>query len=323
MAFNYKVFLDWAEGQYQEMLPYQIDMFNTQSMGCLNLTGGNFSGGTMTNTFWPLVSNMVKKRNLFDNNTLKNNVEISNDQESKVKIAAGTDRFITRPSDAQYVQMGEQVAGIHYGNAMAEYMVKDMVDTAILILVTCIGKEGTVLTKDITGDTPDTLSLRALNRTTGLFGDAEAQIRCWITHSTSFNDLIDNNLQNTAVLFKFGDVMIRTDASGKPFIVTDAPWLKSSDVTPVYSTLGLVQGAVIIEGPNDYLSDAQRYNEKNNIYDAFTSQWTYNARVKGYSWNAGSNTVASPDDSALGSAANWLKVRASHKLLPGVILKTN
>lgn len=322
MAFNYKVFLDWAEGSYQEMLAEQVQMFNAASMGCLTLTGGDFVGGIQTNTFWPLISNMVHKRNLFDNSDI-DDVEITNSEESKVKIAAGTDRFITRPSDASYVQMGEKTAGIHYGNALAEYMIQDMVHTAILMLVTCIGKEGATLTKDITGETVDTMNLRALNRTSGLFGDAESAIRCWITYSTPFNDLIDNNLANSNQLFSFGTVAIRTDASGKPFIVTDAPYLKSSDATPVYSTLGLVPGAVTIEGPNNYLSASERKTGKNNIYDAMQSEWTYNGKVKGYSWNAGQNTVASPDDAALGSANNWLKVRQNHKLLPGVILKCN
>jgi hypothetical protein len=301
------------------MLAEQVNMFNGASMGCLSLTGGDFSGGVATDTFWPLIDNMVHKRNLFNNDDI-DDVEISNSEESKVKIAAGTDRFVTRPSDASYIKMGDRVAGIHYGRALAEYMVQDMVHSAILMLTTCIGKEGATLIKDITGDDPDTMNLRALNRTSGLFGDAASAIRCWITHSTPFNDLIDNNLANSEQLFTFGTVSIRTDASGKPFIVTDAPYLVSADV---YSTLGLVPGAVVIEGPNNYLAASERKTGKNNIYDAMQSEWTYNAKVKGYSWNAGQNTVASPDDAALGSAASWLKVRENHKLLPGVILKTN
>ena len=322
MAFNYKVFLDWVEGSYQETLAENVNMFNEGSGGALVLTGGDFSGGVKTSTYWPIVANMVHKRNLFNNDAI-DDVEITNSEESKVKIAAGTDRFVTRPSDASYVQMGEQQAGMVFGAAFAEYMLQDMVHTAILGVVTAIGKEGTTLTKDITGEESDTMNLRALNRTAGLFGDKESLIQAWITHSTPFNDLIDNNLANSVQLFSFGTVAIRTDATGRRFIVTDAPYLKSSDATPVYSTLGLVPGAVVIEGPNNYLSASERKTGLNNIYDAWQAEWTYNMGIKGYSWNAGANTVASPDDPALGSAANWTKVRTSHKELPGVILKTN
>lgn len=322
MSFNYKIFLDWMRGYYTEMIDEQVDMFNTASDGCLSLVGSDFEGSLKTNTFWPIPDNMVQKRNVFSNENI-DDVEITDDEETKVKIAAGTKRLITRPSDARWINMSEREAARVWGIHLAQYSIQDMTHTAILALTASIEQEGATLINDITSSDQDTMNLRALNRTSGKFGDRAGAIRCWITHSTPFNDLIDNNLANSENLFSFGTVNIRTDASGKRFIVTDAPYLVDDSASSVYSVFGLTSNAVTVEGPNNWLSASERKTGKTNIYDAFQAEWTYNLKVKGYSWNGGSDTVSSPDDPAIGSSANWLKKRTSHKDLPGVILKCN
>ena len=325
MAFNYTIFLDYLYGSYVETIKEQVHLFNGASKGSLVLTGGDFIGGVQTQTFWPLVNDMVRKRNQYDKTSQIADVEITDDTESKVKIAAGTDRLITRPSDSSWIHLPEGEAGRVWGQHLATYTVKDMLHTAILGVTTAISQEtNPSLIRDITSaglnESTKTANLRSLNKTAGIFGDASDLIQAWLMHSTQWNDLIDSGLTNTAVLFRYDTVSIMSDVVGRPFIVTDSPFLVNSST---YSVLGLTTGAVTIEGPNNYLSASERKTGLNNIYDAWQAEWTYNMKIKGYSWNGGQNTISSPDDPAIGTSANWLKKRQSHKDLPGVILKCN
>jgi hypothetical protein len=326
MAFNYTLFLDYLYGNFVETIKEQVHLFNAASKGSLILTGGDFIGGMQTSTFYPIVADMIHKRNIFDKTGVVNDVEISDDTESKVKIAAGTDRLITRPSDAQWINKSEYEAAEVWGQAVSTYTVKDMLHTAILAMITAMSQEtAPSLIRDITSgglnETTKTANLRSLNKTSGIFGDAQNTILSWIMHSTQWNDLIDSGLANTAVLFRYDTVSIMADVLGRPFIVIDAPYLVNGSV---YSILGLTAGAVTVEGPNNYLTGHQELiTGKQQLYNAMQMQWTYNLKVKGYSWNGGQNTISSPDDPAIGTSANWLKKRQSYKDLPGVILKCN
>lgn len=318
-ATDYEIFQQFAYDNMVEEIRENIELFNTASDGTLVLTGGTILGDYRESTFWPLQTGLVRRRNVYGTGAV-GQTTMAMDKEASVKVAAGTDELLITPAYGKWIQQDPMQAGVVYGQQLAQQQVQDMVSTAVLSLTAAMENNASDIIKDITGETTKTMNPRALVAASALFGDKYGDIRCWIMHSAPFFDLVDNNLANAVNLFTYGTVKVMSDPFGRRFIISDLSNLKDSTV---YSTLGLVGSAVVVEGPNDYESATVDKTGYENLQKVTQSQWTYNLTIKGYSWVGDSGHVTSPDDTALGSSANWDNKRTSIKDLPGVVLKTN
>lgn len=316
---DFVIFQQYAYDNMVEEVRDNVELFNAASDGTIVLTGGTILGDYRENTFWPLKTGLVRRRNVYGTGTVSQ-VTMAMDKEASVKIAAGTDELLITPAYAKWIQQDPMQAAVVYGQQLAQQQVQDMVQTAVLALTAALENDALDVVKDITGETLKTMNPRALSAAGGLFGDKYGDIRCWIMHSAPFFDLIDHNLANAQMLFTYGSVKVMSDPFGRRFIISDLSNLVDSTV---YSTLGLTGGAVVVEGPNDYDTISNGVTGKENLQRVMQSEWTYNMTLKAYSWAGDSGHVTSPDDTALGSSANWVKKRQSVKDLPGVILKTN
>lgn len=318
-ASDFVIFQDYAYKNMVEEVRDNVDLFNAASDGTIVLTGGTILGDYRESTFWPLKTGLVRRRNVYGTGTV-GQTTMSMDKEAAVKIAAGTEELVITPAYANWIQRDPLRAGVVYGQMLAQQQVQDMLQTSVLSLTAAMENNASDLVKDVTGEATKTMNPRALVATAGLFGDKYGDIRCWIMHSAPFFDLLDNNLGNADMLFTYGTVKVMSDPLGNRFIISDLSNLKDNTV---YSTLGLTGSAVTVEGPNDYDTISNGVTGNENLRRVMQSEWTYNLTVKGYSWIGDSGHVTSPDDTALGSSANWSNKRTSIKDLPGVILKTN
>jgi hypothetical protein len=138
-------------------------------------------------------------------------------------------------------------------------------------------------------------------------------------HSKNFFDIHKANLANASQLFKFGDVLVMSDSLGKPFVIADNPALVYTSSGTKYRLLGLVDSAVVIEQNPDFDSDIVGAVGNENLKKTFQAEWSYNAGIKGFTWDTVNGGV-SPSDAALATATNWDKVATSHKDLAGVLI---
>lgn len=315
---NLQIFNQFTRTTALELLAQQIQLFNTASQGTIVLRGSANKGDFSDETFYQRIVGLVRRRDAYGSGAVssKSLVELL---KSSVKVAAGTPPVNIDPGWWNWIGENPEIAGAQYGKQLGEEMLADMLNTALKAYVAALSNVGASVVYDGTAGKP---TLNVLNRGAQLFGDRASAIQCWVMHSTSWHDLVDAALTNTAQLFQFGTVSIQKDALGRPYIVTDAPDLFDATPTPDnYRILGLTSGAMVVEQNPDYTENIETKNGTENITRTIQSEWSYNLGLKGYTWDK-SNGGASPTNAALGTGSNWDKVATSHKDTAGVLIKT-
>ena len=175
---------------------------------------------------------------------------------------------------------------------------------------------------DITGETPDTMSASALVRGAVKFGDRSGDIAAWIMHSTPMSDFYVAGVTNTAQLFTYGSINVIADPFGRIFVVTDSPGLITTGTPNIYWSLGLVNGALVVNQNNDFTDNWSTTNGGENIQRTYQAEWSFQVGVKGFAWDK-ANGGASPNDAALATATNWDRYATSLKDTAGVLIKSN
>lgn len=315
-VFNDQVYLASSEKFAQE-----INKFNEGSAGTLILRPGDMQGDYKDQAMWQMVSGMVRRRSITGTGsvTAKNLAQIA---DTMVKVAAGTTPMEINPSQFTWINKSPEEAGLVIGEQMAEQMLADMLNTTLGALVAAMVQTTAIYT-DLTAATPDTITLRNLNKIARPLGDRAQAVSAWVMHSTQYHDLTDTTLANSEALFSFGSTAIYADHLGRPFIVTDSPNLVLTAPTPdEYYVLGLVPGAAIVEQNNDFMANIATTNGKDNIERTYQAEWTFNIGIKGYAWDK-TNGGRSPSTAALTTSTNWDKYITSDKDGPGVIGKVN
>ncbi|WP_236080108.1 major capsid protein, partial [Pseudomonas aeruginosa] len=126
-------------------------------------------------------------------------------------------------------------------------------------------------------------------------------------------------------LFTYDGVNVMRDPFGRLFVVTDADSLivpagADPEANPAsFRSLGLVQSSVLVTGNNDFDAVLNRTTGKENLGSVYQAEWSYNLGVLGYTWKNGTGG-ASPNDTAIGTAANWERTATSVKDTAGVLV---
>lgn len=316
------VFSEYAYEASTEVITQQTDLFNEQSNGAMLLTVGNDNQGDYNDrAFWANVSGLVRRRNAYGTGSVTEK-SLGMLTETMVKIAAGTPPVRLDPSEMKWIQQDPQTRGAALGQQLAKQMAADMVNTAVMCVVAALLGQASTNVKDLTGSGSDKFTLTAYNEGQRLFGDRATDIVLWVQHSTTLFDLWGENMANAAGLFTFGNVAIRRDPFGRLIMMADlSPLINTTPTPDVYYTLGLTSGAVQVERNNDYFANEETKNGNENIVRTFQAEWSYNAGVKGFTWDK-TNGGKSPTDSALGTSTNWDKIATSFKDLAGILIKT-
>lgn len=314
---NLQVFNQYAYTTMLERITQMIQLFNTATRGALVLRAGTNQGDYSDETFYSRISGLIRRRDAYGSGDVAA-VDLTMLLATSVKVASGTPPVNIDPHWWQWIQRSPDEAGVVLGLQLAEDTLADMVNTAIKSLIAALTNVGATVVYD---GTAGNISLAKLNTSQALFGDRMQDIGVWIMHSKPVVDIYGSALTNTEQLFQFGNVQVRQDGFGRPFVVTDAPDLPYTSSGQKYHTLGLVPGAAIVERNNDYTENIETKNGKENITRTFQAQWTYNLGLKGFAWDK-TNGSYSPTNAALGTGTNWDKVATSVKDLPGVLVNT-
>jgi hypothetical protein len=241
--------------------------------------------------------------------------------DTMVKIAAGTPPVRIDPGQFAWIQRSPQEAGAVIGQQLAVASLADMVNTAAAAVAAALSGQAAII-YDGTADTPDTMNARMLNRGASKFGDRSNRIAAWLMHSTPLADFYDNALQNASQLFTYGTVNVVRDPFGRRFIVSDIPALVTAGTPNIYSTLGLVPGAVRVDTNGDFTDNVDTTNGDENILRTYQAEWSYSLGILGFTWDK-TNGGKAPTNSALATATNWDKTATDIKNLAGVLVKSN
>jgi hypothetical protein len=322
---DFAVFSEYAYSGFQEALDYNIDLFNTASAGTIVLRSQSHRGDFSEEAFWLRLQGLIRRRNAYGVAVLS---EIAPEMATDVavKVAAGTPPVRMDPAWYNWIMMNPQLGGVQYGRQLAGDMITDMVETGIMALVAALAVETDVVV-DLSADAAG-LQIGHFNLAQSKFGDRSNAVRVWIMHSAPMFGLWGQNLANGAMLFNIGNIAIRADPFGRPFIVSDTPALVEPDgggggvgtEIPTYYTLGLTTAAIVVDQNDDFTSNVSTTNGNENIRRTVQSEWSFNLSLKGYAWDK-TNGGKSPNDAALAVATNWDRIVTSHKDLAGVLIE--
>ena len=319
------VYSEYAYSTMTETLQQQVDLFNAATNGAILLRSAAHQGDFSDIAFFQKIDGLIRRRNAYADTAIAQKV-LKQIVDTMVKIGTGTAEIRLDPGQFKWIQMNPEVAGAALGQQLAVDTMADMLNTALGATRAALIQTPEVV-YDITGETSpgDEVSFKAMTKATGKFGDAGSRIAAWVMHSKPLFDLYANALTNSERLFTYGDVIVSRDPFGKLMVMTDSPALVDTVTTPsdpIYTSLGLTQGAIIVDQNNDYTAAEDTQTGYENIRRTFQAEWSYELGVKGYSWDK-SNGGKSPTNAALLTSTNWDKYSTSHKDLAGVLLKSH
>lgn len=310
------VFQEYVQTSMTETQDQAINKFNDQVRGGIILTSAAHEGDFSDSTIWAKISGLVRRRNAYGSGAQSLKV-LNQLVKTTVKIAAGTPPIEINPGMLKWIQKSPEEAGVVIGSQMAEDSLADMLNTGIMCYTAAVGN---VAGLNYDG-TAGVASLASLNSGAALFGDRSQSLVCWLVHSKSAFDIYGQALANANRLFVFGNVQVVDDGFGRPIVMTDSPNLVVSGVPDNYLQLGLTPGGIVVEQGNEFTDNIETSNGDENILRTYQAEWVYQMGVKGFAWDKASGG-ASPNDAALGTAANWDRVSTFDKDLAGVIVTT-
>lgn len=321
------VFNEWTYSTMTEILDQQIELFNTATRNALVLRTANHSGDYSETAMWAKITNLVRRRNAYGTGALTEQA-MKHLVDTAVKVAAGTYPINLSPGQFKWIQTNPEEAGAAMGQQLAVDTMADMLNTLIMAIAAALSGVTDVVSDIHVSPATDAgkASIPALNTAVSAFGDRGNAIAAWVMHSKPIYDIYSQAIANSQRLFVFGNIAVAQDGFGRPLIMTDSPSLvaTSTDASPVtiYKSLGLVPGAGLLDQNGDYTQNMDTRNGDENIKSTFQAEWSYNASVKGFSWDK-TNGGASPTNAALGTSTNWDKYATYEKDLAGVMLVSN
>lgn len=316
-ASDMQVFNQYMMPAISEQFPQMIDKFNAASNNTIMLTGENFDGSFLEESFYNAIHGSQRRVDRFAANGAAAATDLTQAKHSTVKVAGGFGPILFEPSQMTWLRKPTQEGITVAASQFAEALLADQLNTAVLSLVAAIGNNAAVV-NDVSGT--GKVTQQAINTGLAKFGDASQLIRALIMTGAQYHELVGEAIANSNSLFEIGGVAVREGMAfgqGRPIIVTDSPALRTAD--PFQNVLGLVQGAAQVMDGSDMVTNIETTNGKDRIETTFQSDYTFGLGLKGYTWDT-TNGGASPSDAALGTGTNWDKVVTSDKHTAGVMI---
>jgi hypothetical protein len=310
-----QVFNDYIMPATLETLDQMLEAFNAASNGAIVLSPNGFTGDFLQESFFQNLGAAQRRVNRYGANAVVTPVDLTELQDTTVKVAGGFGPIRYEPSQMTWLQrptaQGVEVAS----RAFAEVLLKDQLNTAIAALVAAITAQAAAV-----NDVSATLGISqaGLNSAHAKFGDASQNLVAQVMQGTTWHKLVGQGLANSNNLFQAGNVRV-VDILGKTSIVTDAPALAQTGTPNKEIILGLAAGAALVHDNRDIISNVQTNNGNERITTTIQVDYTFGLGIKGYTWDV-ANGGKSPSSAALATGTNWDKTAASIKDTAGVAL---
>ncbi|OOR86641.1 hypothetical protein B0181_11625 [Moraxella caviae] len=297
-----------------ETIDQEVQVFNAQSGGTIELVAKPFQGDFDINASFKLIAGLVRHRDVNNGTNAINQKRLEQIKDVGVKIAAGTDEIVWESAQYRWIMQNPELAAVKIGEQLAKGQIANMLNSGIKSAVSAIRGN-----TDVTLDKGEqALDYALLTQAGALFGDRSNAIKAWILHSGALTKLQLKALANSERLFTYDSVAVFRDPFGRVFVVTDSPDLVD---TNKFNVLGLTEGGVVIANQNDFDGITTHATGKENIQRTYQAEWSYGVSVKGYAWDIAAGG-ANPNAATLATPTNWKKTATSNKDTAGVLLIT-
>ena len=309
-----QVFNDYIMPATIVSLDQKIEAFNGASGGAITLSTEGMTGDFMRESFFASLAAARRRVDRYASNSAVAPTDLTELKGSKVKVAGGFGPVRYEPSQMTWLQRPTQQGVAAASTAFAELLLQDQLNTAIAAVLAAIENNAAVV-NDVSASAGMTYG--AINGAHAKFGDASSQIIANVMTGTVAHKLIGDNLTNGTRLFTAGNVNV-IDILGKAVVVTDAPALYEAGTPNKSKVLGLVNGAVGVEGASDIISNVETTNGNQRIETTMQVDYTFTLGMKGYGWDE-TNGGKSPTDAEIATGTNWDKYAQFDKMTAGVL----
>lgn len=303
------IFQSQVSAAATELVAQEVQKFNAASGGALVMGGGDHIGDYIEQTSWQLIGGLAQRRNAYSSGNVDAQ-ELGQILDRMIKIDGRIGPVSVTPTMMKRLGKNTAEASAVVAAQAAEAMIQDYLNTTAGALVAAIGANTDMVTS-VTGSP----SLAGLNKGARPMGDAFSRLLAWVMDGATYNDFIGEALTNANRLFQIGNVNVMQDGLGRRFVISDIPALSADGGQNV---LGLTAGAAAVQTtPLNML--AQPVLGQENLKALMQGEYDFTLGIKGYQWAA--DSVKSPTDKQLTTAANWKQITTSNKDTAGVLVK--
>jgi len=316
------IFNEFVMPAIVELFPQAVNKFNAASNNTIQLQADNFSGDFLEKSFYQALYSAQRR---VDRNAaigVAAATDLSQIQENDVKIAGGFGPILFEPSQLTWLTKPTQEGITIAAQAFTDALMADQLNTAIASLVAAIENVAGATNDVSSGGTGTTVTQQEVNNGLALFGDRSQALGALVMTGAQYHLLIGDAIANSNNLFEIGGVAVRAGTAfgqGRPIIITDAPALTGTNVTPTQKVLGLQTGAAVVKDGGDIITNIETTNGNTRIETTFQTDYTFGLGLKGYSWDEAAGG-SSPSDAELATGSNWDSVMTSIKDTAGVII---
>lgn len=317
---DFKIYNDQFYSGMNETIMQNVDAFNAASGNAIRLVPQESRGNFREEAFFKEISGLIK-RNVPETVSASTDDKLTSDDvvspklSWKFQVANTLDSLLRIASNQQEFSflLGEQVA-----IGKLEYML----ERGILAAVTCFGKS----TNNYVTSTGATIDYDDLVDGNSKFGDQASAIRAYVGHSKQWHDLqkasFDVQVENVAgtsinagSIPSLGKRMIMTDSSN----LIDADGASTSPEVASYKLLGLVENGIVITevGQDRVVNDT--VTGQGPLVERIQGEGNFLVTIKGFQYD---EDPINPNDTALGTAANWAQVATDTKSTAGFYIET-
>lgn len=317
-ASDFVIYEEQFFGGMSEVIEQQANAFNEASNNTIQLVPQRLVGNYEKESFMKLISGLVSRRDTTStagvtDAALTMGEHVSVKLNRKIGPVAQTlDAFRKLGTNNEEISF---VLGQQMGKAVAvEYL--DSVTTALVAAITTNS-----LVYDNTVPATKTLTHTAMVEGLALFGDAAANLACWVMHSKPYFDLMKQSIADK--IFEIAGVTIYAGTVAtfnRPVVVMDAAPLLTAGSPNTYSVLSLVEGAAVVKESEEREVVSDTITGLENLVIRVQGEYAYTLGLKGYGWDV-TNGGANPAGAAVGTGSNWDKVATHNKSTAGVLVK--
>jgi hypothetical protein len=319
-----KVYNPQTQAGYVETITQNIDVLNASSQGTISMTSKRNKGHMTLEAFFKNTADLVSHRDINSTGAAAAK-KLSQGEMVDIKLNRKIGPLDATEDSLFKAGFDLEVAQFVVGQMSAMHVTQNHVHTALLCLTTALAAQPNLFV-DISEEATPTIHSDALVRGISQLGDRAGRIVCWVMHSGAFFKLVREQIAQK--LTGISDLVLATAnpvTLNRPTLITDDPALVVTEGTGAgaateYLTLGLVEGACQMEESEGERIYFDRITGLENIVWRTQGEYAFNIGMKGFAWDVASGGI-NPTDTALGTAANWDSIMASHKDLPGVLIR--
>lgn len=314
------IYPELVHGGLVETLVQNTDAFNAASMNTIRLVNARRRGDFAQESFIKNVSGLVNRRGVAgspENPTVTSN-PVPMDEFVSVKVNRRVGP-IDQTLDS-FRKLGEnadlEVLSRKIGVQIAKAIQVDQLEAGLTSIVAAITAQGTLTN---TTSPEATITTNRLVDGLALFGDAGSRVSMWVMHSKVYYDLVKDQIgANIDGISNFNVANAAPVTLNRPVLVTDSASLVNGSI---YTTLGLTEGAVVLEDSEEESLMGDLITGKDNLVVRLQGEFAYNISCKGTAWDVANGGV-NPDNTALGTGTNWDSVMDDVKDLGGVAIQS-